>query len=104
MINLLIFLFMYNVIAYNPEEPLLYDTFPNDFIWGAATAAYQVEFFDMNKRNDTCNIRLKEPGMRMGRVKISGMFGLKFLEMSLMAALEKWLVTAITSIQQTLSF
>ena len=104
MINLLIFLFMYNVIAYNPEEPLLYDTFPNDFIWGAATAAYQVEFFNMNKRNDTCNIRLKEPGMRMGRVKISGMFGLKFLEMSLMAALEKWLVTAITSIQQTLSF
>ena len=95
---------MYNVIAYNPEEPLLYDTFPNDFIWGAATAAYQVEFFDMNKRNDTCNIRLKEPGMRMGRVKISGMFGLKFLEMSLMAALEKWHVTAITSIQQTLSF
>ena len=104
MINLLIFLFMYNVIAYNPEEPLLYDTFPNDFIWGAATAAYQVEFFNMNKRNDTCNIRLKEPGMRMGRVKISGMFGLKFLEMSLMAALEKWLVTAITSMKQTLSF
>ena len=95
---------MYNVIAYNPEEPLLYDTFPNDFIWGAATAAYQVEFFNMNKRNDTCNIRLKEPGMRMGRVKISGMFGLKFLEMFLMAVLEKWLVTAITSMKQTLSF
>ena len=95
---------MYNVIAYNPEEPLLYDTFPNDFIWGAATAAYQVEFLNMNKRNDTRNIRLKELGMRMGRVKISGMFGLKFLEMSLMAALEKWLVTAITSMKQTLSF
>ena len=40
---------MYNVIAYNPEEPLLYDTFPDDFTWGAATAAYQVEFFNMNK-------------------------------------------------------
>ena len=54
MINLLIFLFMYNVIAYNPEEPLLYDTFPDDFTWGAATAAYQVLFaFHMNKRNDT---------------------------------------------------
>jgi len=29
--------------AYMPEEPLLYDHFPDDFIWGAATAAYQVE-------------------------------------------------------------
>ena len=45
---------MCNVIAYNPEEPLLYDTFPDDFTWGAATAAYQVLFaFHMNKRNDT---------------------------------------------------
>ena len=24
------------------EEPILYDTFPDGFIWGAATAAYQV--------------------------------------------------------------
>lgn len=24
------------------EEPLLYDTFPEGFLWGAATAAYQV--------------------------------------------------------------
>jgi len=29
--------------AYIPEEPLLYDHFPDDFIWGAATAAYQIE-------------------------------------------------------------
>lgn len=24
------------------EEPLLYDTFPEDFVWGVATSAYQV--------------------------------------------------------------
>ena len=87
--DFILLLLLFSVVAYNPEESLLYDSFPDDFIWGAATAAYQVEFFNMNKRNDTCNIRLKEPGMRMGRVKISGMFGLKFLEMFLMAALEK---------------
>ena len=29
--------------GYNYEEPLLYDTFPDDFIWGTATAAYQVK-------------------------------------------------------------
>ena len=25
------------------EEPLLYDTFPSDFVWGVATSAYQVK-------------------------------------------------------------
>ena len=30
------------ISGYTIEEPLLYDTFPEDFIWGAATAAYQV--------------------------------------------------------------
>ena len=30
-------------MSYLPEEPLLYETFPNDFVWGAATAAYQIE-------------------------------------------------------------
>lgn len=29
--------------GYQPEEPLLYSSFPEDFIWGSATAAYQVE-------------------------------------------------------------
>ena len=28
---------------YNLEEPLLYDTFPPDFLWGTATASYQIE-------------------------------------------------------------
>lgn len=27
---------------YEVEEPLLYDTFPESFLWGTATAAYQV--------------------------------------------------------------
>ena len=30
-------------VAYNPEEPLLYGTFPEGFRWGTATAAYQIE-------------------------------------------------------------
>ena len=31
-------------LAYSPEEELLYDSFPDDFLWGSATAAYQVFF------------------------------------------------------------
>ena len=30
------------VQGYDYEEPLLYDIFPDGFVWGAATAAYQV--------------------------------------------------------------
>lgn len=30
--------------GYENEEPLLYDKFPEDFIWGVATASYQVSF------------------------------------------------------------
>ena len=33
------------VPGYNIEEPLYYDTFPEGFMWGAATAAYQVNCF-----------------------------------------------------------
>ena len=32
-------------LAYSPEEELLYDSFPDDFLWGSATAAYQVRLF-----------------------------------------------------------
>ena len=31
--------------GYNYEEPLLYGTFPEGFLWGTATAAYQVNAF-----------------------------------------------------------
>ena len=31
-----------NAVAYNPEEELLFESFPNNFVWGTATAAYQV--------------------------------------------------------------
>ena len=31
------------VLAYTAEEELLYDHFPEDFLWGCATAAYQIE-------------------------------------------------------------
>ena len=27
----------------DPEEPLLYDSFPDGFVWGVASSAYQVE-------------------------------------------------------------
>ncbi len=36
-------LLIVTVLGYNPEEDLLYDHFPEDFLWGAATAAYQIE-------------------------------------------------------------
>ena len=32
------------------EEPLLYDTFPEDFVWGVATSAYQVPNARKNKK------------------------------------------------------
>jgi len=31
------------VLSYEAEEELLYDHFPDGFVWGAATAAYQIE-------------------------------------------------------------
>ena len=42
-IGLLPFFVTTFVVAYNPEEPLLYGTFSEDFRWGTATAAYQIE-------------------------------------------------------------
>ena len=33
------------VPGYEIEEELYFDTFPDEFIWGAATAAYQVKKF-----------------------------------------------------------
>ena len=38
-------------LAYSPEEELLYDTFPDDFLWGSATAAYQVTQTFFHKKN-----------------------------------------------------
>ena len=44
----LVFLSLFGAIKadvvpeYEIEEPLLYDTFPEGFLWGTATAAYQV--------------------------------------------------------------
>ena len=32
------------VAGFEYEEQLLYDTFPNEFVWGAATSAYQVKY------------------------------------------------------------
>ena len=35
--------------GYNYEEPLLYDKFPDDFLWGTATASYQVNVYFLRK-------------------------------------------------------
>jgi len=35
--------FLVTCKSYSPEEPLLYDKFPDDFLWGTATAAFQIE-------------------------------------------------------------
>ena len=55
------------------EEPLLYDTFPDDFLWGVATSAYQVEFRGISHRIDYLQVafdweiyRLKEVMARTG--------------------------------------
>jgi len=37
------FLVITGIKGYIYEEEMLYDTFPEDFVWGAATAAYQIE-------------------------------------------------------------
>ena len=34
--------------CYEIEEELLYEHFPEDFIWGSATAAYQVHLMSSN--------------------------------------------------------
>ena len=39
---LLLLVTLTKVLGYSPEEDLLYGHFPEDFVWGAATAAYQV--------------------------------------------------------------
>ena len=31
------------ILCYDAEEPLLFGTFPEGFLWGTATAAYQIE-------------------------------------------------------------
>ena len=41
------------VPGYNNEEPIYYGTFPDGFLWGTATAAYQVsyDFLIKTRRN-----------------------------------------------------
>jgi len=39
----LLFILLPTIFAYQAEEPLLFDHFPDDFIWGSATSAYQIE-------------------------------------------------------------
>ena len=41
---------------YEYEEPLLYDSFPEDFMWGVATSAFQVWSYITIQSNTKCDI------------------------------------------------
>lgn len=41
-LQLLLFLFISSSLS-QQEDEFLYDTFPDDFMWGLATSAYQIE-------------------------------------------------------------
>ena len=43
MILLLLLIPFALAVAHNEEEPILYGQFPDGFLWGTATAAYQIE-------------------------------------------------------------
>ena len=52
------------VESYQAEEPLLQDNFPPDFVWGAATAAYQIEggWDEDGKGENIWDLFVREPG------------------------------------------
>ena len=52
------------VETYQAEEPLLQDNFPPDFVWGAATAAYQIEggWNEDGKGENIWDLFVREPG------------------------------------------
>jgi len=53
-----------NAVAYNPEEELLFESFPNNFVWGTATAAYQIEgaWNEDGKGENIWDVWTKVPG------------------------------------------
>ena len=66
--------------AYTPEEPLLFDSFPDDFLWGYATAAYQVILTSSETIHCKYNsIRLRAPGTRMEKGRAFGTFSPRYL-------------------------
>ena len=52
------------VESYQAEELLLQDNFPPDFVWGAATAAYQIEggWDEDGKGENIWDLFVREPG------------------------------------------
>lgn len=73
--GLLVFLAKSNGYGYEDDDVLYYDTFPEDFQWGYATASYQVlnfNFITSNHMFSTNTNRSKGLGILMGKVKIFG--------------------------------
>ena len=63
-VRTILVLFISLTSAYNPEEPLLYGSFPDDFVWGVATAAYQIEgaWNEDGKGENIWDVFTKVPG------------------------------------------
>ncbi len=46
-------LLFHSAISTSIEEELLYDSFPDEFQWGVATAAYQASDFDAHEQGSS---------------------------------------------------
>ena len=43
LVSMWLVFFLPAILGWDAEEPMLFGTFPDGFMWGTATAAYQIE-------------------------------------------------------------